>query len=279
MNPPGHGGPVGPVVSCHRVGPATPGYLPRRRVPSAVSRYRSLPWSHPLVVRAVVVGLIFVLTPAVLVWLFPAATDPATIRRTVRRFGPLAPVAFVAVQSLQVLLAPVPGQAIALVGGYLFGPVLGGVYSLLGTMAGSYVAFVLVRRYGRPYLLALAGPDRMAEFDEFVGRGGLWGVLLLYLVPGLPDDAVCFLSGMTDLRLRTLVAVSGLGRAPSLFVASFVGAGVAAGRYAPAVAVAALVVLLWALGYRYRERLVDRLHEWLAVEDELADAGAEPPTG
>ena len=60
--------------------------------------------------------------------------------------GPFAPLLFVALQTLQVIVAPVPGQILAGVGGYLFGPLVGTGYSMLGVVLGSIVVFVLTRR-------------------------------------------------------------------------------------------------------------------------------------
>ena len=62
----------------------------------------------------------------------PEVRDPETIRAYVLGFGALAPAAFVLIQIVQVLLAPVPGHALAVAGGYLFGPWLGAAYSLSG---------------------------------------------------------------------------------------------------------------------------------------------------
>ena len=43
------------------------------------------------------------------------------LREWVLGFGTLAPVAFILLEAAQVLIAPLPGQVVEAVGGYLFG--------------------------------------------------------------------------------------------------------------------------------------------------------------
>ncbi|MBQ6113302.1 MAG: hypothetical protein IJL10_03465, partial [Synergistaceae bacterium] len=52
---------------------------------------------------------------------------------------------------------------------------------------------------------------------------------MIFLLPALPDDAVCFLAGLTKLKILPLSLVCLLGRAPGMAVLSLTGAGFAAG--------------------------------------------------
>ena len=51
----------------------------------------------------------------------PGVTDPDWIEHQLEGLGAVAPVAFVVLQTGQVILAPIPGQLLAGVVGYLFG--------------------------------------------------------------------------------------------------------------------------------------------------------------
>jgi uncharacterized membrane protein YdjX (TVP38/TMEM64 family) len=66
--------------------------------------------------------------------------------------GPWGFAGFIVLQSLQVVLAPIPGELTGLLGGYLYGPYLGIALSTLGLTLGSIVAFVLARTLGRPFV-------------------------------------------------------------------------------------------------------------------------------
>jgi uncharacterized membrane protein YdjX (TVP38/TMEM64 family) len=218
---------------------------------------------RPLVLQMVVAGALFVLAPLVVAWFVPEVRDPIAIREYVLGFGVLAPVVFVLIQVGQVLVAPIPGQVVALAGGYLFGPWLGAAYSLVGMAIGSAIAFVLARRIGRPFVTRRVGARRVDRFDAFIDRSGVGGVLLLFLLPGLPDDVICFVAGITTIRIRVLVLVAVLGRAPGTIVASFIGAELASGQILVAGAITVLIVLAWGVGYYYRDRLFRLLDRYV----------------
>src|SRR3989304_10630474 len=62
--------------------------------------------------------------------------DKHFLKRTLREWGILAPVIFMIIQALQVIISPIPGEATGFLGGYLFGVWLGFIYSTLGVTAG-----------------------------------------------------------------------------------------------------------------------------------------------
>ncbi|MFB6171151.1 MAG: TVP38/TMEM64 family protein [Haloarculaceae archaeon] len=186
----------------------------------------------------------------------PALTEPAALRAFVGQFGVWAPVAFVAVQALQVVVAPIPGQVTGFVAGYLFGPVTGTVYSVVGVTLGSALAFWLSRRFGRPYVERVVTPETLARFDALADRNATAGLFLAFLVPGLPDDALCFVGGLTDLPLRRLVLIALVGRAPSFALMALAGARFASRRLVDAALLVLALAVLAAVGYRSRDRLL-----------------------
>lgn len=198
---------------------------------------------------AVLLGLVVVgvLLNGRLTWLLE---DPATVRGAVREYGALAPLAFVLLQVTQVVIAPVPGHVLALAAGYLFGGFWGFVYSMLGAALGTYVAIRVARRFGRPWVEQVVADDALDHFDGVLDRYGLFGVFLVFLLPGLPDDVLCLVAGLSPLDVKKVVAVSVVGRAPGYLVLVLSGAGVAEGRLTEVgvvlgVTAAVSAVLVW----------------------------------
>ncbi|WP_343218033.1 TVP38/TMEM64 family protein [Haloplanus halophilus] len=199
-----------------------------------------------LVVAALAVG-------AVLIGRFaPFLADPAWIRGTVERFGPLAPLAFVCLQALQVVAAPIPGQALGGVGGYLFGTWPGFVYSMVGVTVGSAVAFVLAERYGRPFVERTFDADAVDRFDAVADDVGPVALFALFLLPTFPDDLLCALAGVSTMRLRTLLALVVVGRAPSFALVAYAGDSAAAAEPLAALTALGGVALLTAAVYAVR---------------------------
>ncbi|WP_435348064.1 TVP38/TMEM64 family protein [Haloarchaeobius sp. HRN-SO-5] len=192
-----------------------------------------------------------------LFWFFE---NPEVVREAVAGFGVFAPVAFVLLQAAQVVVAPIPSHVLSFAAGYLFGPTLGFVYSMLGATAGTYVGLLLARWYGRPAVERFLTPEAVARFDRFLGEYGLAGVFVVFLLPGFPDDVVCLVAGLSDLDVRKLVVVAAIGRTPGYLVLVFSGAGVAQGRLYEAASLLAAAAVVGALLFWRRRRLLAWVH-------------------
>ncbi len=138
-------------------------------------------------------------------------------------FGASKAYAFVALQVLQVLIAPIPGQLLGLLAGYVFGFWKGLLLTMIGLTLGSFIAMGLSRLFGDFFVRKLVPPAILAKFDYLVDAGGLWSFFLLFLLPALPDDAICLIAGLTRLRLWKLLLVCLIGRLPGMAVLAFVG--------------------------------------------------------
>ena len=155
--------------------------------------------------------------------------NPEEIKRVVRDAGPLGPIVFIAVQFLQILIAPIPGQAVGFLAGALFGPWLGLPYSMIGAILGFTTVFVLAKLLGRPFVERFVKKEDLKKFDKLTKNAGPLVLFLIFLLPGFPDDVICYIAGLSSLPIRTLVLVSIAGRLPGYLATSFVGAGVGGG--------------------------------------------------
>lgn len=151
-------------------------------------------------------------------------SDPSSLRAWLLRQGAYAPWAIVLLQVVQVVVAPIPGQAVGLAAGYLFGAGPGTLLSLAGTVLGSLLAFALARRLGRPLVERLVPTEWLSRLDAVAHKRGLFFLLLVYLLPFVPDDMACFAAGLTPIPIPALMVVAVLGRLPGLWVSCWLGA-------------------------------------------------------
>ncbi|MFC6952350.1 TVP38/TMEM64 family protein [Halorubellus litoreus] len=186
---------------------------------------------------------------------FADVTSLESLRALVLSTGPLAPATFVLAQAMQVVVAPIPGQTFAFLAGYLFGPWRGVAYSLLGATIGTYVAVRLASALGRERVERLVDDDALTSLDAIVDRRGLLATFLVFLVPGVPDDVVCFAAGLLGLDARDVALVSVLGRFPGYLVLTTAGAGVATDAYATTAVLLAAAGGATLLAYLERDRI------------------------
>ena len=169
--------------------------------------------------------------------------------------GAYSPIFFILLQALQVVISPLPGELTGIVGGYVYGIILGFVYSTLGLTLGSWAAFELARILGRPFVEKFVGATNVKKFEFLTSNTGAAVCFALFMVPGFPKDVLCYLLGLSRMRLAMFLVLSTLGRMPGTFVLTLQGASVRNQQYDIAVASAFVCVALVFIAYIYRERL------------------------
>jgi len=182
--------------------------------------------------------------------------DEAQLREAVSTIGPLGPLLFIGLQFLQVVIFIIPGEVVQVAGGYIYGPWLGSVYSLIGIALGSAAAFFIARALGRPFVEAVIRRETVKKLDGAISRGGGLAVLfLLFLLPGVPKDALCYVSGLSAIPFPLFFLVSSLGRLPALIISVIFGSKLASRQWEVVIAIATVTALSLALGYIFRARL------------------------
>jgi uncharacterized membrane protein YdjX (TVP38/TMEM64 family) len=172
----------------------------------------------------------------------------------VASLGWLGPVALVALNAIQIVVAPIPGYVVQLAAGFLFGPFWGGVWSSIGLLIGASIAFWLARYYGRPVVGRLVGDERLAQWEHVSHSTStvVWFVLLISPIGDLPY----FLAGLAQVSFVKIFLLTLLVRVPSTFVVAAVGAGVMVLAWWQIALVMVALFGLLLLFLRYQDRIL-----------------------
>lgn len=173
----------------------------------------------------------------------------------VESFGPLSVLIFIALQILQVIIAPIPGEINGFIGGYLYGPILGTLYSSIGLTLGSLLAFSLARWLGLPFVEKVVNPRVIEKYDHFMRHRGTVIALLLFIIPGFPKDALSYIIGLSHMRLTTFLIVCTTGRLFGTIMLSLSGSFASNDQYAAMIALLAISALVVVLAYFYHEEI------------------------
>jgi uncharacterized membrane protein YdjX (TVP38/TMEM64 family) len=182
--------------------------------------------------------------------------DKPFLKQTLREWGLLAPVIFIVLQALQVIIAPIPGEVTGILGGFLFGEWVGLLYSMIGLTLGSLAAFGVGRWLGAHYVRTLVSQETWDKMGFIVEAEGAILCFIIYLIPGLPKDMVCYLFGISPMPLWVFALVSTLGRIPGTWVLSAQGAQTAAGNYLQMILLTTIVVGVALPLYYYRTQII-----------------------
>jgi uncharacterized membrane protein YdjX (TVP38/TMEM64 family) len=175
----------------------------------------------------------------------------------VNSFGPLSVVIFIALQIVQVIVAPIPGEVNGFIGGYLYGPVLGTVYSTIGLTIGSWMAFMLARWLGLPFVEKVLNPDVVRKYDHFMEHRGTLIAFILFLIPGFPKDALSYIVGLSHMKVSTFLLVSTIGRLLGTIGLSVSGGYARNDQHAGMIAILGISALIVLLAYYYHDALLD----------------------
>jgi len=185
--------------------------------------------------------------------------DRRQLNRVIKSFGPSSPLIFILLQIIQVVVAPVPGEAIEFLGGYVFGVWAGMVYSLIGLILGSGIAFGIARIFEKQAIEKFVAPGLRKKFDYLIGHQGVILSFLLFLIPGFPKDTLCYILGLTPMHWGIFLIISTLGRIPGALLATLQGAKAFDQQYLTLIVLLVISALIILVFYIYHENI----HQWI----------------
>jgi uncharacterized membrane protein YdjX (TVP38/TMEM64 family) len=188
-------------------------------------------------------------------------SDRMFLRDTVAGWGWAAPVGFMALQALQVIISPIPGEITGPVGGILFGTLWGVIWSTIGLTVGTLFCFWVGRKWGEPLVKPWLSERHWNRLNFVLEAEGAIICFILYLIPGFPKDIISYLFGISPMPFWLFAVVSTIGRLPGTWISSYFGAHVAEQEYIYAVAFMAVMLAVCLPLWYYRERILGRFHK------------------
>ncbi len=155
-------------------------------------------------------------------WHTGMLTSMDILKSTVQKNGAWGTVMFVTLQIVQVVVPILPGGVSLVAGVMIFGPLAGFWYNYLGIAVGSVILFLLARRLGGAFLQSVSSKKM---YDRCIGwldknRFEPFFVLAI-LLPLAPDDLLCMVAGLTNMKLKKFIMIILLCKPFSIAAYSF----------------------------------------------------------
>ncbi len=138
-------------------------------------------------------------------------------------WGVFGPLSFSLLNALQVVVAPLPGSAVGVTSGYLFGWPVGSLAAVSGMLLGGWLAMLISRKFGRSLVKEMVGSQRMARWDHLAREDRRWPWLIVFLGPF--GDFVFYVAGLSRVPLWQLVLLALISRGPAVAASVGIGAG------------------------------------------------------
>ena len=152
---------------------------------------------------------------------YSAAERIEYLKESFIAFGPFAPVLYVSLVTLEVVVAPIPGLILYAPGGVIFGGFWGGLLSLIGNVVGAGIAHQIGRWLGRTTVAKFVENKSLDEYTAKISNHGVWVIFLLRVNPITSSDLVSYAAGLIGMPVWKLMLGTLLGMAPLCWIQSY----------------------------------------------------------
>ena len=185
--------------------------------------------------------------------------DAPRFRAWVDDAGALGRIAFVAANMAQVVLAFLPGEPLELAAGYAFGALEGTLWCLVASALGTAAVMLLVRTFGMRIVGLFFSTEKISSLGWLRDARRFELLLfLVFLIPGTPKDLLTYVAGLGSSPVWRIVALTTVGRIPSIVSSTMAAGAFGDGNYLGAVAVGAITAALVVVGALVYRRIQKR---------------------
>jgi uncharacterized membrane protein YdjX (TVP38/TMEM64 family) len=194
--------------------------------------------------------------------------DIVGMRTYLLSFGIWAPIVSMGLMVLQSLAFPLPAFVITFANAWIFGWVMGAIYSWTGAMIGAAVCYFIAKAFGRPAVERFVSKRALEATDKFFDRYGKHSIMIARLLPIIPFDVISYAAGLTTMGFWGFFWATGIGQFPATIVYSWLGENMTSGaKYALWAACGFLILLVFSLAIK--KRFDQKLSEDKSVKEKI----------
>ena len=186
---------------------------------------------------------------------FDAISSQEKLEAYIQASTPWSHLVFFGVQLVSVVIAPIPSNITAAVGGVLFGMVPAVLLTWGAVVLGSMIVFTLARALGQRFASQLVGKKLSEKYLDVIRRKQDVFLLMAFLFPFFPDDLLCILAGLSEISWKRFLLLCLLARPWGLLVASAVGGSALDIPIGGMALIGAAGIALFILGMKYGDRI------------------------
>lgn len=168
--------------------------------------------------RKALIPVVIIAAAVILVVFFGGREQVAALRDWIGSLGPWAPTVFVALFVAASVLA-LPGIALTVIAGIIFGSVLGVILVIIGSTLGAALAFLVSRYFMRDAVERLMkANDKFDRLNALIQEHGPMVIIFVRILPIFPYNVVNYGFGLSRIPFRTYLFWSWLSMTPTTIV-------------------------------------------------------------
>lgn len=174
----------------------------------------------------------------------------------IKNTGLISGLILIIIQTLQVIVAFIPGEFVEIASGVLFGPFVGTILCLVGLNLGTIIIFYLVKLFGKGFVKDNVSEKeyKYLKFLEDPNRA-LVILFFIFLIPGIPKDILIYLVPLTKVKLSRFMIVSSIARIPSILPSTIIGMSILEQNYVLAIVIFVVFLVIAIIGIIFNKHI------------------------
>lgn len=155
-------------------------------------------------------------------WGFIHSLEIEGVVEFIREKSYISAILYLGIYSIKPLFLIIPTNMLALVGGGLFGPIKGFIFTMIGFTISGTIAFYLARLLGRDFVAGIL-KKRFSKLENMMKESGFKYLFILRLPPIIPYDPLSYACGLTNISYKDFILASLIGVIPETICYSIIG--------------------------------------------------------
>lgn len=154
--------------------------------------------------------LALIATFILMIWLYKLGilNDSNALKDLVHYYKFWGPFVFILIQIFQIVFPVIPGGVTTVAGFLIFDPWLGFIYNYIGIVLGSIILFLLVKVFGRKFILLFVKEETFYKYEAKLETKGYEKFFIFCMLsPISPADVMVMITGLTNMSLRRFTAI------------------------------------------------------------------------
>lgn len=209
-------------------------------------------------------GVFLLVMLGITIWLLPwilslkDEAGRAALQEYIHSQGGWGVLILLGIQILQVVIALIPGEAIEIIAGLLYGTFGGYLICQIGMLLGTILVFYLVKWLGASFVHSIVGESKLSRFKflQDTRRLELF-TFILFFIPGTPKDILTYFMPLTRIKPLVFFVITTVARIPSILSSTFAGASISEGKWIQTILIFAVIGLIGIIGICFNNKFLD----------------------
>lgn len=157
-------------------------------------------------------------------WLYKMGifNDKNVLKDVINQYKFWGPFIFVIIQIFQIVFPVIPGGITTVFGFLIFGPIKGFLLNYVGILIGSYILFMLVRIYGKRFILLFMDEKTFYKYERKLETPGYEKLFIICMVsPISPADIMVMITGLTNMSVKRFMTIMVIAKPISIVAYSY----------------------------------------------------------